>query len=121
MPKKNYGEIKEMVIGDGTFTLWCDGRVYDPVQESYSPQYFYSIVTSNWRYDANDIHGAPNQAPSVDNAFMALLTMMWGCAVVEGQSDLFPEHVAEFGREISDELAEICGLTESIDGENGHE
>lgn len=118
MPKRNYGETQEIVIGDATITLWCDGRVYDPIQESYSPQYSYSIVTSKWRYDANDIYGAPNKGPNIDAALSAVLALLWGCSISgeedENISSDFPEHVRDFAIEISSELDRICN---SLTGE----
>ena len=111
MPRKNYGHVKEINVGDATFTIWCDGRMYDPDKETYSPQYSYSIVTSKWRYDGNDMFGAPNKAPNVEAASVSILSLVLACASAEEDdenADLFPEHVREFGQEIFDQLSEVC-------------
>lgn len=102
---------REITIGDLTFTIWCDGRTYDPGLEVYRPQYSYSIVSSKWRYDANDIQGAPNELPNLGLASTALLAIFLTCVQADDDEDdaeMFPPHVREAGQSISKELALVC-------------
>lgn len=108
---------REITIGNLTFTIWCDGRTYEPDLEQYRPRYAYSIVSDSWRYDANDIQGAPNKSPDLDIAATALLAIFLTCVEAADDNDnaeLFPPHVREAGQQISDELAAVCN---SITGE----
>lgn len=104
-------EAVQVTIGNLTFTIWCDGRIYDPDLETYRPQYSYSIISDAWRYDANDIQGAPNEIPNLRLAAIALLSIFLTCVQAkdgEENSDLFPEHVKEAGYPIYQQLAEFC-------------
>lgn len=106
---------REITIGDLTFTIWCDGRLYNPDLEEYRPRYSYSIVSSKWRYDANDIHGAPNKSPDLKLASTALLAIFLTCVEAPDDSEnaeLFPPHVREAGQEISEELIAVCNSIE---------
>ena len=107
MPKIN--EERTISIGDGTITVWFDGTDYDPTLETYRPRYSYSIVTSEWRYDANDLCGAINKGPNVEAAFASVLVMLHASTGNEDEiSPLFPDHVTEFAKEISCELDRVC-------------
>lgn len=110
MPKK-YRKVRELDIDGAVFTVWCDGRDYDPELEVYRPVYSYSIVTNKWRYDANDLRGAPNEIPNLDLASTALLALLLTCSTAsddDENSELFPPHVREYGQEISQTLKMVC-------------
>lgn len=111
MPKKNYGQVRETTIGNLKFAVWCDGRSYDPELEVYRPIYSYSIMTDSWRYDANDIQGAPNKPPNTGLASAALMAIFLSCVEADDDDDnaeLFPPHVREAGQYVSNQLAALC-------------
>lgn len=108
-----YKEVpaNEITIGNLTFTLWCEGRLYDPDLETYRPRYAYTISSDDWRYDSNDIHGAANKPPNLDVASTALLGIFLTCVQADDDdenSELFPPHVREAGQDISEELVAVC-------------
>ena len=110
MPKRKFNTVETNIRGN-ILTVWCDGRSYDPVEESYRPVYSYSIVTKNWRYDANDIMGKANDVPCLDTASVAVLTMLMACAASEDDEesfDSFPPHVRELAVDEFDTLQELC-------------
>lgn len=94
--------------------VWCDGRDYDPNFEAYRPQYCYSIVTPQWRYDGNDIRGASNELPDLDKASQTLFAFLYASqesygihkrgAFTDGSFEMFPEHVSEWASQCSDEI-----------------
>ena len=94
--------------GDSHLKVWCDGRKYDEAAECYRPIYAYSIVTSKWRYDSDDIFGAPNELPNIDMGAKSLIAFLIACAEAKNESsenyDLFPPQVREWAQHYSDEL-----------------
>lgn len=108
---------REITIGNATFTIWCEGRSYDPALEVYRPVYSYSIVTDQWEYDANDIQGSINETPNLGLASAALLAILLTCVQAdddEQAAEMFPEHVRQLGKSIEDQLIEVCA---SLTGE----
>lgn len=117
MPEFEEIPAREITIGDLTFTIWCDGRAYDPDLETYRSRYSYSIVSSDWRYDSNDIHGAANKPPNLGLASTALLAIFLTCVTApddDENAELFPPHVRLAGQDIADELSQVCA---SLTGE----
>ena len=94
--------------GKSTITIWCEGRVYEPSKEVYRPVYSYSIVTPTWRFDANDIHGAPNELPDLDLGSRSLFAFLLACSEAFDEKsenyDLFPPQVREWAKHFSGEL-----------------
>lgn len=108
---QNEVPARQITIGNATFTIWCDGRSYDEKLEVYRPVYSYSIVTDYWRYDANDIQGAPNETPNLGLASAALLAILLTCVQADDDdeaADMFPEHVRALGQDIEADLLEVC-------------
>lgn len=111
MPKKNFGNVKEISINDLNFKIWCDGRSYDPVSETYRAIYSYTISTKDWRYDSNDIQGTPNEPPNINLGSIALLGMFLACVEAADESEnaqLFPPHVREAGQYREQQLRAFC-------------
>jgi hypothetical protein len=113
----DYTEVpaREITIGDLTFTIWCEGRVYDPDLEQYRPRYAYTILSSEWRYDENDIQGPANKSPDLNVASTALLALFLTCVQADDKDDnalLFPPHVREAGQHIESELTAVCASIE---------
>ena len=94
--------------GDSKMDIWCDGRKYDEHSECYRPIYAYSIVTSKWRYDGDDIFGAPNELPNIDMGAKSLIAFLIACSEARDASsenyDLFPPQVREWANHYSSEL-----------------
>lgn len=102
---------KQIVIDNLEITIWNEGRVYYRELEEYRPKFSYSIVSPDWRYDANDIEGAPNQPPDLDSAAFVLLILLNECASCSDDSDnanLFPKHVREAIVSASSEINAVC-------------
>ena len=106
-PTKEY-EFGDSYEGVSKVTVWCDGRVYEPEDEVYRPVYSYSIVTPNWRYDANDIHGAPNELPNLDFGSRSLFAFLLACSEAKDEEsdnyDLFPPQVRDWAQHFSDQI-----------------
>jgi hypothetical protein len=108
----NDNQSKEFRFGDSyegesIVTVWCDGRAYDPRDELYRPVYCYSIQTSTWKYDANDIHGAPNEIPNLTKASQSLFAFLLACVESsEGGENyaLFPPEVRQWADHFSEEI-----------------
>lgn len=108
---ENQVPAKTITISGVTFTVWCDGRNYDPSDESYRARYGYSIVSDKWRYESNDISGNPNGLPNIELASTALLAMLLSCAEApddDEHAELFPPHVRELAQSISGDLMAFC-------------
>jgi len=93
--------------GESTLKVWCDGRDYDPSKETYRPVYSYSIVTPKWKYDANDIYGAPNELPNLGLASKSLFAFLLQCVEAKEESEnygLFPPQVREWANHFSDQI-----------------
>lgn len=114
MPSKKNDEVetKEFRFGDSyegesVVTIWCDGRAYEPATELYRPVYSYSIQTPFWKYDANDIHGVPNEVPSLVSASKSLFAFLLACAEAEEGSEnyaIYPPEVRDWAQHFSEEL-----------------
>lgn len=97
--------------------VWCDGRNYDPDTETYKPQYSYSIMNPKWRYDGNDILGAPNELPDLDKASQTLFALLYASqesykvhkrgAFTDGNFEMFPEHVNEWALQNAEQVGAI--------------
>lgn len=102
---------REIKIGNCKFTIWSEGKTYDPELEQYRARYSYSIETDEWKYDANDIHGAANRPPDLGIASTALLSLFLTCVQAKDSDDnslLFPDYVRKAGQEIEDDLIIVC-------------
>lgn len=130
MPKKQmeneplHPQLREFGVHheDGSQSLvhvWCDGRNYDPDTEAYKPQYAYSIVAPNWRYDGNDILGAANELPNLYKASQTLFAYLYAAqesyarhlrgVFTDGNHLMFPEHVNEWAAQ-NDEFIGACSI-----------
>lgn len=96
-------------IGDTAITVDYIGKAFEP-GGSWRRNYGYSIVTSEWRYDGNDIHSGVGAAIDVEDAARVLFSFLSACAESRGygsggeNADLFPEHVGQWAEENSDEI-----------------
>lgn len=97
--------------GDSKIVVWCDGRYYDPFVESYRPVYSYSIITPEWQYDDNDIHGKVNEKPNVNLGCKSLLAFLIACVEASSRDSenysLFPSHVRDWAVEVDDEIKSL--------------
>lgn len=101
--------------GNSSVKVWCDGRLYDAVAESYYPIYSYQITTSDWEYIDNDIRGKANELPDVAAGAQSLFAFLYACQEglpedTEGKrenANLFPPHVREWAYLLSEEITTI--------------
>ena len=102
-------------IGDATVTVEYAGKEFESFREDdYRRRYSYSIVTSEWRYDGNDIHSGVGAAIDVEDAARVLFSFLSACAESRDYRDsngsggenaeLFPEHVGQWAQDNSDDI-----------------
>ena len=100
-------------IGDTAITVDYIGKAFEP-GGSWRRNYGYSIVTSEWRYDGNDIHSGVGAAIDVEDAARVLFSFLSACAESRDYRDsngsggenaeLFPEHVGQWAQDNSDDI-----------------
>lgn len=111
--------------GDFFVNVWCDGREYDAVTETYHPVYSYKITGPEWEYTANDIRGAANELPSSTAASQSLFAFLYACqegmastgrfAGQNENADLFPPHVRAWAYIFADDIEIIYeGLVKEV-------
>ena len=97
-------------IGDATVTVEYAGKEFESFREDdYRRRYSYSIVTSEWRYDGNDLYSGVGAAIDTEHAARTLFSFLSACAESRAygggeNADLFPEHVGQWAEENSDEI-----------------
>lgn len=99
--------------------IWCEGREYDPLTEGYRPRYIYKIMSEDWEYIDNDIHGAVNEIPDLNSAARSLFAFLYACQEAQDEDsdnyDLFPPDVREWAEKHSQEISnEYDKLMEEI-------
>lgn len=103
-------EKKSKTNEKSEISLWCDGRAYDPVAESYRPIYSYVIRANGWEYVGNDLRGDKNKKPNIASGMKSLLAFLNECAEsrdVESHAfNLFPEHVRDWAVQKEAQIAE---------------
>ena len=115
MSKQNLSADVDIQLGDGSLvSVQSIGAEYSPEDSGRRQRYAYTITTTDWSYDGNDIRsgvGAPVDVPDAARTLFEFLgaaaeAYEYGTTLYTSENiDLFPMHVTEWAYANRDELS----------------